>query len=127
MGDLIYPELSYQIRGALFEVYNALGPGFREETYKLAVCAELSHRGVPVSREVDIDVIYKGTCVDRYRLDIVVDSLVVLELKAVEEFHPRHQAQLLSYLRASRLHLGMLVNFGTDEIQIKRLANTRGS
>ena len=127
MGDLIHPQLSYQIRGALYEVYNVLGPGFRKETYKVDTCTEINRRGIPVSREVDIGVIYKGVPVDRYRLDIVVDSLVILELKAVEEFHPRHQAQLPSYLRASRLHLSMLVNFGSDQIQIKRLANSRGS
>lgn len=125
MGELLYPELSFQIRGSLFEVYNTLGPGFREETYKIATCTELGRRGIPVSREFDIDVLYKDVLVDRYRLDIVVDSLVILELKAVEELHPRHQAQLLSYLRASRLQLGMLVNFGSDEITIRRVANSK--
>jgi GxxExxY protein len=127
MGELLYPELSYQIRGALFEVYNTLGPGFREETYKLATCAEISRRGISVAREVEVEVLYKGLPIDRYRMDIVVDALVILELKAVEELHPRHHAQLLSYLRASRLQLGMLVNFAGDEIKIKRLANSRGA
>ena len=65
MKELIYPELSYQIRGALFEVYNALGPGFREETYKSAVCAELVHRGISVARDCDVDVINRGNVIDR--------------------------------------------------------------
>jgi GxxExxY protein len=120
---LLYPELSYQIRGSLYEVYNALGPGFREETYKVATCTEIAQRGINVSREVDIEVIYKGTSIDRYRLDIVVDARVVLELKAVEELHPRHAAQLLAYLKASQLRLGMLVNFGGDKIVIERIIN----
>jgi GxxExxY protein len=127
MGTLLYPELSYKVRGALYEVYNTLGPGFREETYKIAMCSEISRRGIPVAREVEIDVIYKGVPVDRYRIDIVVDSLIILELKAVDEFHPRHKAQLLSYLRASRLQLGMLANFGGEEIRIERVANSHGS
>ena len=123
LATLLYPDLSYQIRGSLYEVYNALGPGFREETYKLATCVEIARRGIVVSREVDIDVMFKGVPIDRYRLDIVVDSLVVLELKAVEELHPRHASQLLSYLKASQLRLGMLVNFGSDKIALERIIN----
>ena len=122
MGKLLHAELSYEIRGALYEVYNALGPGFREETYKIATCIELSKRGVQVDREYDIDVLYKDTRIDRYRLDIVVDHKVILELKAVDELHPRNQAQLISYLRAAGLSLGMLVNFGGERLKIIRLA-----
>lgn len=66
---------------------------------------------------------FKGEVIDTYRLDIVVEDKVVLELKAVEEFHPRHKAQLLSYLKASKLRLGLLVNFGSDELKIIRLIN----
>ncbi len=120
MAKLIHEELSYQIRGALFEVYNQLGPGFREETYKIAVVSELQQRGIPVEREVSIDIIYKGLPIDRYRLDIVVDEKVIIELKAVDELHPRHAAQLLSYLKASGLRLGLLVNFGSDQVRIVR-------
>ena len=127
MKDLLYPELSYQIRGALFEVYNTLGPGFREETYKIATCTEIARRGIPVAREVEIKILYKGVGIDTYQLDIVVDALVILELKAVEALHSRHQAQLLSYLRASGLQLGMLVNFGDEEIKIKRVANSHNT
>ncbi len=120
---LVYEELSYVIRGALYEVYNTLGPGFREETYKLDVCNELQRRGVKTAREVGYEVQYKDVVIDVYRADIVVDGKVVLELKAVDELHPRHTAQLLSYLKASGLHLGMLVNFGKDRLQIVRRVN----
>jgi GxxExxY protein len=123
MGELLYPELSYKIRGSLYEVYNTLGPGFREETYKIATCTEVARRGIPVAREVEIEVTYKGIPIDRYRLDIVVNELVVLELKAVDELHPRHGAQLLAYLEASHLRLGLLVNFGSNKIQIDRIVN----
>jgi GxxExxY protein len=120
MGKLIHEELSYTIRGALYDVYDALGPGFREETYKRAVLNELERRGVACARERTIEVAYKGEMIDTYRLDIVVDNKVILELKAVDELHPRFEAQLLSYLRASGLRLGTLVNFGAERIQITR-------
>ncbi len=120
---LVYQELSYQIRGALYEVYNALGPGFREETYKLAVICELEQRGIPVAREVNFEIKYKDKFVDLYRADIVVDNKIILELKAMEELHPRHAAQLLSYLRASGLRVGLLVNFGGEQLKIVRRVN----
>jgi GxxExxY protein len=121
---LVYEELSYKIRGALFEVYNNLGTGFREETYKLAVINELQRQGLTVAREVDFEVTYKGTVIDLYRADIVVDGKVIIELKAAGELHPRYTAQLLSYLKASGLQLGLLVNFGTDRVQIIRQVNS---
>jgi GxxExxY protein len=120
MSELVHGDLTYQVRGALFEVYNALGPGFKEETYKIATCAELESRGIPVDREFRIDVSYKGTPIDFYKLDIVADGKVILELKAVDELHPRHEAQMLSYLKASGLRVGFLVNFGSDRLKIKR-------
>ena len=116
----LYPDLSYTIRGALYDVYNALGPGFREATYKVAVLAELEGRGITVQCEYPIEIRYKGRPIDHYRLDMVVDDCVILELKAVDELHPRHHAQLLSYLKASGLHLGLLVNFGSHQLEIIR-------
>ncbi len=80
---LVYQELSYQIRGVLYEVYNTLGPGFREETYKLAVVNELQRQGITVVREVDFEITYKGVVIDLYRADIVIDGKVILELKAM--------------------------------------------
>ena len=120
---LVYEELSYQVRGALYEVYNTLGPGFREETYKLAVLNELGRRAIPAVREVDCEVLYKDVVIDMYRADIVVDAKIILELKAADELHPRNIAQLISYLKASGLRVGMLVNFGNDRIQIIRKVN----
>ena len=89
---LVYEALSYQIRGALYEVYNALGTGFREETYKLAVLNELQRQGIAVAREVEFEVTYKGVVIDLCRADILIDGKVILELKAVDELHPRHTA-----------------------------------
>ncbi|MGQ0603778.1 MAG: GxxExxY protein [Anaerolineales bacterium] len=123
MGKLLYEELSYQIRGVLMEVYNTLGPGFREETYKLATLAEMRQQSIRTAREFEIEIRFKGEIIDKYRIDIVVDEKVILELKSVEQFHPRHHAQLLSYLKASGLRLGLLVNFGADKLEIERIVN----
>ena len=123
MGKLIHEEVTYAIRGMLIEVYNALGPGFREETYKTALMVEARRRGLSLAREVPIDVRYAGQIVDSYRLDLVVENKVVLELKAVDELHPRFKAQLLSYLKASGLRVGLLVNFGSKRLQVVRVVN----
>jgi len=120
---LLYEELSFRIRGALYEVYNTLGPGFREETYKLAVIHELEKREIPVAREVNFEIKYKDRVIDLYQADIVVDGKVILELKSVDVLHPRHSAQLLSYLKASGLRVGLLVNFGDEKCVIVRKVN----
>lgn len=122
-SNLVYEELTYGIRGCLMEVYNRLGPGFREETYKKALVKELELAGLSSSREHTIEVRYRGGVIDEYRLDFVVEGKVVLELKAVGQMHPRFEAQLLSYLKASGLRIGFLVNFGSSELHIKRLVN----
>ncbi len=123
MGKLMHEELTYAIRGMLIDVYKTLGPGFREETYKTALSVEASRRGVSVAREVPIDVHYDGQIIDSYRLDLVVDGKVVLELKAIDELHPRHKAQLLSYLKASGMRVGLLVNFGGERLQVVRIVH----
>jgi len=123
MAELLYKELTYQIRFVLYDVYNTLGPGLREETYKIATLAEMRRRQMKAACEVEIEIVFKGEVIDSYRLDIIVEDKVILELKAVDEFHPRHKAQLLSYLKASKLRLGLLVNFGSDKLEVVRLIN----
>jgi GxxExxY protein len=120
---LLYKELSYKIRGCIFEVYNNIGPGFREETYKKAMQIELNNKEIDFETEKDIDIHYKDKKIDEYRLDLVVDNRIILELKAVSEMHPKYEAQLLSYLKASELKVGFLVNFGSDKLFIKRYIN----
>ena len=104
-------------------VYNELGPGFREETYKKALIKEFGKNNISVNAEKVIPIKYDGEIIDEYRLDLVVFDKIILELKAVSEMHPMFQAQLLSYLKASGLVLGLLVNFGADKLYIKRLVN----
>ncbi|MEW6605830.1 MAG: GxxExxY protein [bacterium] len=122
-NDLIYGDLTYAIRSCLMEVYNKLGPGFREETYKKAVIEELNIKGLSVLTEHPIQIIYRDKIIDEYRLDLIVEGKVILEIKAVAELHPRFEAQLLSYLKASQVKIGLLVNFGSDKLFIKRLVS----
>jgi len=112
--------LGYRVQGLLRNVYYSLGPGFREQTYQRAVIRALQKQAIPFETEKTIDIIYDGEVIDQYRLDLVVEGRIILELKAVDELHPRHEAQLLSYLKASGLRLGLLVNFGTNKLQIRR-------
>ncbi|MBC7226203.1 MAG: GxxExxY protein [Thermoflexales bacterium] len=96
---------------AAYEVHTVLGPGFLERIYEDALCYELALRQVPFERQKAIAVPYKGYWIEGQRLDLLVGGLVVAESKAVDEIHPVHQAQLMSYLKATGLRLGFLINF----------------
>lgn len=102
-GRIVYKELGYRVQGALRAVYFSLGPGFREHTYQRAVMKELQTRGIPFETEKVIEITYAGETIDEYKLDLVVDGKIIVELKAVDDLHPRHEAQLLSHqgLRSS--------------------------
>ena len=123
MGNLIYEDLTYKMRKSLFNVYNELGPGFREETYKQAVMIDFENEGVPFVCEKTYQVSYLGEKVDKYRVDILVYDKIILELKAVSELNPRFEAQLLSYLKVTQLKIGLLVNFGNKPFAIRRFVN----
>ena len=120
MTELLYEELTYKVREALYQVHRLLGPGFREETYKRAAVRELVHRNMKVETEKPIDIFYLGEKVDTYRMDLIVEEKVIVELKSVEQLIPVHEAQLLSYLKASGLRVGLLVNMGAERLQMKR-------
>ncbi len=104
--------LTQQIIGAAIEVHRALGPGLLESAYETCLCHELSLRRVPFERQKQLPVLYKGIEVDcGYRLDLLVAETVVVEIKAVEQLLPVHQAQVLSYLRLGGWEVGLLINF----------------
>ncbi len=107
-------ELSYQIRGAAMEVYNALGPGLLESIYHKAMICELESRGLSVKSEVPVEISYKGVMIeeDSLRLDLVVENQIIIELKSVEKLSPIHFKQLRTYLRLHKKELGWLINFG---------------
>ena len=114
-------ELSYQVRGAIYEVYNQLGFGYLEKVYERALLLELVARGVSARCQVPIGVRYKGQVVGEYFVDVIVENRILLELKAQTRISRADEAQLLNYLTASGLRVGMLVNFAYPKAQIRRL------
>jgi GxxExxY protein len=121
-NNLYYGRESYAIVGACMEVHNALGRGFHEAVYKDALEVEFRERGIPFRREVRYRVEYKGVELGHdYAADFVLFDQIILECKAMESIHPDHRKQLLNYLAASRLKLGILVNFGSVSLQHERV------
>lgn len=121
-----YNLLSEQIIGSAIEVHKALGPGLLESAYESCLCHELKLRSIPFERQVELPVSYKGVKLDAgYRIDLVVNGLIVVELKAVERLEAIHEAQLLTYLRLSDHWLGLLINFNVAQMRfgIKRLVS----
>lgn len=116
--------LTERIIGAAITVHKQLGPGLLEGLYQKSLGVRLDEIGLPYQREVPFTVRYGGRVVGEHRLDLVVERRVVLELKAVEALSQLHKAQLLTYLRTSGLTIGLLINFGTELIQVKRVLNT---
>ena len=121
-------EISYQIRGAVFDVYNELGPGLMESVYEKALIIELLNRGLQVENQVPIEVRYKGCDLGlQYRVDVLVNKQVIIELKSVEILLPVHYKQLITYLKLAQKPLGFLINFNTNSIKdnIIRVANDK--
>lgn len=121
---LLHAGLTYKIRKAFFNVYNELGYGHKEQIYQKALIKEFTELNLPFKKEVGLNVYYKENVVGKYRPDFVVDDKIIIEIKAVD-FMPRaFESQLIHYLKSTRFELGMLVNFGTTKLQIKRLVWT---
>src|SRR4051812_9399446 len=115
---LIEEELTNEIIGAAIEVHQALGPGLLESAYEECLCHELSLRKIPFRRQVDLPVDYKGVKLAcGYQMDLVVKDAVVVEIKAVQNLHPVHEAQLLTYLRLSARRVGLLLNFNVRKLR----------
>lgn len=119
-------ELSNIIIGCAIEVHKALGPGLLESAYRECLFYELTNAGLNVKKEFSLPIVYKEVKLDHgYRIDLLVNDLVVVELKTVEEFTPVHTAQVLTYLRLGNYKLGLLINFDVTSIKhgVKRVAN----
>jgi GxxExxY protein len=119
-------ELSKQIIGAAIEVHSALGPGLLESAYLASLCHELSLRGIAFAREVALPVKYKDLKLEAgYRMDLLVEGLVIVETKTVERIQAIHEAQLLTYLKLTDLWLGLLLNFNVLFLKhgIRRVVN----
>ncbi len=110
-------EISYKIRGAIYEVYNALGPGLLESVYAVALECELVNQGLKVQREVSVPVFYRNVKLDvGFRLDLLVENKIIIEIKSVENLAEVHHKQVLTYLKITQLKLAILVNFNVSNI-----------
>jgi len=113
-------DLTYKIRGAIFEVHNALGPGLLESVYEAALAMELSDLGLQVQTQVGLPVVYKENRLELgFRLDLLVNKTIIIEIKSVEVLHDVHKKQLLTYLKLSNNKLGILVNFNVSKLEDK--------
>ncbi len=121
MADIVYEELSFQVISAVFEVHNVLGSGFLEKVYENALVKEFALRGIKVEAQKEINVSYKGDNIGCYYADILVDGKIIIELKAVDKLSRLHEAQLLNYLKATGIKLGLLINMGSRSVEYKRL------
>jgi GxxExxY protein len=113
-------ELTYKIRGAVFEVNRVLGTGFLERVYERALMVELRQQGLKAECQAPITVQYKAEIVGEYFADIVVEDQIILELKAVDSLQKIHEAQVLNYLKATGYKIGLLINFTHPKAEIKR-------
>src|SRR2546427_178165 len=119
--ELIHGGLVGEIVGAAFEVHNVLGYGFLEKVYENALLVELARRGLHVDAQKQLKVKYKDAIVGDYVADLTVDDKVIVELKADNAYSKQHEAQLLNYLKATGLKVGVLINFGRTKCEFKRL------
>ena len=113
-------EITYRIRAAIFEVNKQLGGGFLEKVYENALMMELASQGLSAKAQVPLKVRYKNSIIGEYTADIIVEGVVLIELKTVEKLEKGHEAQILNYLKATGIHIGMLVNFKHSKAEIKR-------
>jgi GxxExxY protein len=106
-------KLTERIIGCAIEVHRQLGPGLLEGTYESALCIELNSAGLKYVRQPIFPVVYKGQAIGEYRLDLIVENLIVVEIKSVERFDPIFKAQVLTYLKVTQKKLGLLMNFNS--------------
>ncbi|SMO39571.1 GxxExxY protein [Saccharicrinis carchari] len=111
-------DISYKIIGCVYKVHTELGPGLLESSYEVCLAHELLKEGLKVERQKSLPVVYDGIKLDAgYRIDLLVENLIILELKSVDEIAPIHKAQLMTYLKLSGLKLGLLLNFNVLDMK----------
>jgi len=120
VSDFLYEDLTYKIRGCAFKVYNSLGFGHKESIYQKALEIELKKEGLNTEKEKILNISYDGKKVGIYRPDFVVESKIIIEIKAVELLPKSSEAQLVYYLKGTNFSLGFLINFGACKLDIRR-------
>ena len=123
---ILHHELTEKIIGVFYDVYNELGHGFLESVYETAMAIALNKKNMRVEQQVEIPVWFRGILIGNFYADLLIEGAVIVELKAVRSIDPSHEAQLLHYLRATEIELGLLLNFGVrPEIKRKIYDNPR--
>ena len=117
---MLYEEIAYAVRGALYEVYNTLGPGFKEQIYHNALVKELTLRGISFREKKRLIITYKGEAVGVYEPDFIIEEKVLVEIKSMPSLPRLSEKQLYFYLRGAPYKLGFLVNFGGETLEIRR-------
>jgi len=121
MSNLLYEDLSYKIIGAAREVYKELGPGYLESVYEDALCYELDLLSIEYLRQIELDVHYKNIKFERrFRADLLVEKKILVENKALKKITNQDEAQLINYLKTTRLRVGLLFNFGAETFAMLR-------
>lgn len=122
---MLHRGLTHSIIGCAFEVVNELGSGFLESVYEKAMMVALSDAGISVETQKPIQVSFRGKLVGDYFADIIVEKKVIVELKAVNELAAEHEAQVINYLNASGIEVGLLINFGNPKLDFKRFTRMK--
>ena len=118
---MLLNDLSFEIRGSIFEVAKELGPGLLESVYEVALSWELVNKGLEIQTQVPIPVTYKNRRLEQgFRADILVERMIIIEIKSIEALHDVHKKTLLTYLKLSHVKLGLLVNFNVCKIEDRK-------
>jgi GxxExxY protein len=120
-SKLLHSDLTEKILGVYYDVYNEIGHGFLESVYNNCMFLTLTKAGMAVRREVPVPVYFRGQDVGQFKADLVVDGAVLIELKATQNLDRSHEAQVMNYLRATELEVGLLLNFGSTKPQFRRI------
>jgi len=120
-----YSDVTGKIIGCAMEVHNNLGNGFQEVVYQRALSIEMNLQGVPHEREKEMPLTYKGHDIGTRRVDFFVDEKIMVEIKAIKELEDVHLAQAINYLEAYHMEIGLLINFGNNKLQFKRVMKTQ--
>ena len=118
---MLYEDLTEKVLAACFEVSSELGAGFLESVYEKALVIALRQKGLDAECQVPLQVMFRGEIVGDFYADILVNGKLILELKTVKAILPEHQAQLINYLKATGIEVGLLINFGTPKVEYRRL------
>ncbi len=121
--DLLYPELSYQLIGCAYDVFNELGFGHHEKYYQRAYCESLKSKNIPFKGQLYFPLKFKDKIIGKMFFDFLIDEKVIIELKNDNRFSKQHVDQVLEYLRTSKLKLAILINFTKDSVVYKRIVN----